>query len=137
MCCRKGGQLMKFEEEPTFMFNLFFYFIRSFIFYILFTIYNIFSKICDINHNTNVTQIVQIRISTGCHKTKTKLITFVLSRRKGGVSCCIFFLHWKFYGVLIKLFHAGYYELLYSRLDCVLTQHIVQSPSTIRLHYSS
>ena len=55
MCCRKGGQLMKFEEEPTFMFNLFFYFIRSFIFYILFTIYNIFSKICDINHNTNVT----------------------------------------------------------------------------------
>ena len=55
MYCRKGGQLMKFEEGPTFMFNLFFYFIRSFIFYILITIYNIFSKICDINYNTNVT----------------------------------------------------------------------------------
>ena len=39
MFCRKGGQLMKFEEEPTwsFMFNLFFLF-HMFI-YILHTIY--------------------------------------------------------------------------------------------------
>ena len=29
-----------------------------------------------------------------------------------------------FFGVFIKLLHAGYYELRYSRLDYVLTQRI-------------
>ena len=43
--------------------------------------------------------------------------------KKEGV-IMVFFLHWKFCGVLIKLLHAGYYELRYSRLDYVLTQRI-------------